>query len=97
MGREAQRRAANMANRALRHLSAGMIGLRPEPGGTPLPKVETFDCECGAKWNKTGNTAHGGYCAHCSKPLVCKCGVLARKHRDGWDGNLLTCEEAARR
>lgn len=89
MGREAQRRAANMANRALRNLY-------PESGSATLPKAETFDCECGIKWNKRGNTMLHGRCS-CGRDVICSCEVSARKHFDGWDGNLLDCEEAARR
>ncbi len=58
--------------------------------------VETFDCVCGAKWNKRGNTMRHGRCT-CGRDVFCACGVNAAKHFDGWDGNALDCEEAARR
>lgn len=93
MGREAQRRAANMAHRALRNLY-------PEPGGAVMPKVETFDCSaCGQHWNKRAIGMLHGTCKSlgCGGELSCSCGTSVRKHFDGWDGNLLDCEEAARR
>ncbi len=100
------RRQANVANRELRRdqARARMVAsgvLVTESGGTPMPAVEVFDCTCGRRTGMGSIQFSMGYCGGCHGPFVlgpcAECGVDQRQHRDGWNGNWLSCEEARKR
>lgn len=106
MGRTANRRAANMANRRI-SAAAWFYG---QPGfHSNAASVSWMNCSaCG----RLVTTLVEGECFTCHAPAEGKplskmtakqaeelhpCGILNRQHVDGWDGNWLDCEEALRR
>lgn len=64
MGRTANRRAANMANRAI------TVGeLIRHSNASNLPQPPTVTCQqCGARWNANGLTVKSGICT-CRTPF----------------------------
>ncbi len=107
MGRHAQRRAANSANRAI-SASAFMAGF----SATSAHREPTSPLLTCAACKQQVFTLVEGQCFACGRPVEGKnyremtdeqrrgmheCGVLNAYHTDGWDGNWLDCEEAKRR
>lgn len=114
MGREAQRRAANAANRELRRgddrLNQELIaeGYKGVLTGLAAPSLLLTCSAC----KREVFTLVEGECFRCHAPAEGKnlrdmtitqcnethsCGIKNGRHVDGWDGNWLSCEEAARR
>lgn len=111
MGRHAQRRAANSANRRVGVNAAAWFAGQSFNGGTrgetaPLSWMVCSTCAANV------TILVDGQCFRCHAPAEGKnfkdmtgyqreethtCGVLNRQHTDGWDGSWLGCEEAKRR
>lgn len=108
MGRTSARRASNAANRRVN--AAVWFAMQSFNGGTregaQKPLLTCASCK------HEVFTLIEGECFRCHQPVEGKnrrdmttaqaeathsCGIKNERHVDGWDGNWLDCEEAARR
>lgn len=108
MGRTANRRAANSANRRLNAAAwfYSQPGFHVNATATPANLLTCKAC------GKQVFTTVEGYCSSACRPAEGRnmrdwtpqqheerhaCGILNRRHVDGWDGNWLNCDEALQR
>jgi hypothetical protein len=111
MGRTANRRAANSANRRLGISDGTWFAAQSFNGGTRGDALTRPILEC-SECKREVFTLIEGQCLLCHAPVDGKplrdmtkaqmsephtCGVSGRQHVDGWDGNWLDCDEARRR
>jgi hypothetical protein len=113
MSRTSSRRASNSANRAIarRGLNAASWFYAQSFHSTPVPAEPQSLTQC-ESCRRVVFTLVKGLCFVCHAWVEGKnrrdmteeqanarhgCGVMNRRHVDGWDGNWLDCEEARRR